>query len=78
MERFAKKDNEFIRKLQLFLQYQLFMFSILWNKYREFFNTRRVFTLEIQASLSYGTIIRTEITCKKISLKSIEFGMALK
>ena len=35
------------KRLYLFLQYQLFTFSTLGNKYHGFFNTSLVFTLEV-------------------------------
>ena len=49
MERFTKKVNgyNYLRKLQLLLQYQLFMSSTLWNEYHDLFNTSLIFTLEI-------------------------------
>ena len=47
MERFARIVNGLNDLDKLFLLYQLFTFSNLWKKYRDFFNTGLIFTTEV-------------------------------
>ena len=49
MKRFVKMVNSynFLQKLQLLSQYQLFMFYPLWNQYYDFLNTGLIITSEV-------------------------------
>ena len=73
MKCFAKIVNSYnyFRKLQLFLQYQLFMLCTSWNKHREFLNARLIITPEV--FILYGKSMVHETT-RVMGLRISEFS----